>query len=45
MDALQPFQKDFYIPHSSVQHRSFEDIQAYRKTREVTVKVTNTEYL
>ncbi|GLV40703.1 uncharacterized protein CBL_13795 [Carabus blaptoides fortunei] len=41
LSALQPFQKDFYIPHSSVVHKSFDEIQAYRKAREVTVKGTN----
>lgn len=41
LSSLQPFLKDFYIPHVAVLHRSADEVQAYRKLREVNVKVCN----
>lgn len=39
LTTLQPFRKNFYIPHVAVIHRSLDEVLEYRKTREVTVKV------
>ncbi|XP_071442140.1 uncharacterized protein [Hetaerina americana] len=39
--ALQPFLKDFYIPHSNVANRSIEEVNHYRSMKEITVKGNN----
>lgn len=45
MQTLQPFRKDFYMPHVSAVHRSADEVKEYRKDREVTVKVGIIIYL
>ncbi|KAK7590090.1 hypothetical protein V9T40_001703 [Parthenolecanium corni] len=37
MSTLQPFTKDFYKPHPRVQNRSPDEVQRYRREREITV--------
>lgn len=39
--TLQPFSKDFYVPHVNVQNRSVQEVDAYRGQHEITVKGTN----
>ncbi|KAK2711472.1 hypothetical protein QYM36_012590 [Artemia franciscana] len=34
---LAPFEKDFYIPHPAVQHRSHQEVEAFRRSQEITV--------
>ncbi|XP_067008546.1 uncharacterized protein [Anabrus simplex] len=41
MNALQPFSKNFYIPHPNVSNRSNQEVSEYRSSREVTVKGNN----
>lgn len=38
---LQPFTKNFYVPHHSVMNRSQGDIDTYRTEKEITVKGNN----
>lgn len=38
---LQPFEKNFYIPHNDVQNRSEEDIEQFRTSKAITVKGNN----
>ncbi|KAK9891983.1 hypothetical protein WA026_017463 [Henosepilachna vigintioctopunctata] len=37
---LQPFQKDFYVPHPAIHKRSQYEIDDYRRTKEIYVKNT-----
>ncbi|KAL1517711.1 hypothetical protein ABEB36_001443 [Hypothenemus hampei] len=39
--ALEPFKKDFYIPHNNTKARSDEDIDIYRKTKDIIVQGDN----
>ncbi|XP_054289065.1 uncharacterized protein LOC129004487 isoform X1 [Macrosteles quadrilineatus] len=41
MNALMPFQKNFYVPHENVANRSEEEVDMYRAAKEITVKGTN----
>lgn len=38
---MQPFTKNFYIPHHSVMNRSESDVDTFRKVKEITVKGNN----
>ncbi|XP_044737301.1 ATP-dependent RNA helicase dbp2-like [Chrysoperla carnea] len=38
---LQPFMKNFYVPHENDTKRSIEEIDSYRNSKEITVKGTN----
>lgn len=38
---LQPFKKNFYIPHCSVTGRTNMDVETFRKDKEITVKGNN----
>ncbi|XP_052860777.1 uncharacterized protein LOC128267868 [Anopheles cruzii] len=40
-DTLEPFQKDFYVPHPSVMARSTEEVQTFREQTQVTVMGNN----
>ncbi|CAH1983224.1 unnamed protein product [Acanthoscelides obtectus] len=35
--TLQPFKKDFYVPHPAVANRSTFEVDQYRKAKEITV--------
>lgn len=35
---LQPFTKNFYVPHSNVLERSVQEVEKYRHEKEITVK-------
>ncbi|XP_063238905.1 probable ATP-dependent RNA helicase DDX5 [Bacillus rossius redtenbacheri] len=37
MSTLQPFRKDFYVPHPNVLHRPMEEVIRYRASKEITV--------
>lgn len=39
--TLQPFKKNFYIPHQNVVNRTDQDILNFRKIKEITVKGNN----
>ncbi|KAF5304044.1 hypothetical protein FQA39_LY01829 [Lamprigera yunnana] len=41
MNALQPFRKNFYVPHTNIQNRSQTEIDSYRDEKAITVKGTN----
>ncbi|KAK5642147.1 hypothetical protein RI129_008314 [Pyrocoelia pectoralis] len=41
MNALQPFRKNFYVPHMDIQNRSQAEIDSYRDEKAITVKGTN----
>lgn len=41
MNALQPFRKNFYVPHIDIQNRSQTDIDSFRDEKAITVKGTN----
>lgn len=36
--SLQPFRKDFYVPHDSVQSRTPHDVEVYRSQHSIMVK-------
>ena len=36
-DKLEPFQKNFYVPHENVRTRSIEEVEKFRAEMEVTV--------
>uniref|UniRef100_A0A8D9FES4 RNA helicase n=1 Tax=Cacopsylla melanoneura TaxID=428564 RepID=A0A8D9FES4_9HEMI len=38
---LQPFEKNFYVPHDDVQNRSPSDMDQFRQSKEITVKGNN----
>ncbi|KAK3919573.1 putative ATP-dependent RNA helicase DDX17 [Frankliniella fusca] len=38
MSTLQPFRKDFYVPHPTVANRTPQEVAAYRSSVEITVK-------
>uniref|UniRef100_A0A2M3YYA1 RNA helicase n=1 Tax=Anopheles braziliensis TaxID=58242 RepID=A0A2M3YYA1_9DIPT len=40
-ENLEPFQKDFYVPHPNVMARSAEEVQAFRESTQVTVMGNN----
>lgn len=42
LNRLEPFQKDFYTPHPDVANRSKDEIEAYRHSKEITVRGKNT---
>lgn len=39
--TLQPFEKNFYVPHGDVQNRSQSDMEQFRSSKEITVKGNN----
>ncbi|KAI5694708.1 hypothetical protein M8J75_003703 [Diaphorina citri] len=39
--TLQPFEKNFYVPHGDVQNRSESEVEAFRQKKEITVKGNN----
>ncbi|XP_031346613.1 DEAD-box ATP-dependent RNA helicase 20-like isoform X2 [Photinus pyralis] len=41
MTTLQPFRKNFYVPHMDIQNRSQTDIDSFRDEKAITVKGTN----
>nr|CAD7454050.1 unnamed protein product [Timema tahoe] len=40
-NSLQPFLKNFYVPHANSLDRSSDDIDKYRSSKEITVKGNN----
>ncbi|XP_059469863.1 uncharacterized protein LOC132193301 [Neocloeon triangulifer] len=40
LKSLQPFSKNFYVPHANVASRSRMEVEAYRGGKEITVKGT-----
>ncbi|XP_062874581.1 probable ATP-dependent RNA helicase DDX5 [Trichomycterus rosablanca] len=38
MDELPKFEKNFYQEHPDVQHRSMQEVEQYRRSKEITVK-------
>lgn len=42
LSRLEPFQKDFYTPHPDVTNRSKDEIEAYRHSKEITVRGKDT---
>ncbi|CAH0546381.1 unnamed protein product [Brassicogethes aeneus] len=36
--VLQPFKKDFYVPHDAVAKRSTFEVDQYRQTKEITIE-------
>ncbi|XP_063239035.1 uncharacterized protein LOC134540296 isoform X2 [Bacillus rossius redtenbacheri] len=38
LETLQPFAKNFYVPHQNVMNRSYDEVMEYRASQEVTVK-------
>lgn len=41
MSRLEPFKKDFYVPHSSVANRSSYEVEQWRTTQEISLKGKN----
>jgi len=41
LTRLQPFDKDFYREHPDVTRRSMQEVEGYRRVKEVTVRGTN----
>ncbi|XP_076381260.1 putative ATP-dependent RNA helicase DDX17 isoform X1 [Megalopta genalis] len=41
LSRLEPFKKDFYIPHESVQNRDLRIVEQYRSEKEITLKGKN----
>ncbi|GFG40626.1 hypothetical protein Cfor_06663 [Coptotermes formosanus] len=41
MSSLQPFRKDFYVPHPNVVNRPMHEVIKYRSCKEITVKGNN----
>ncbi|RZF39313.1 hypothetical protein LSTR_LSTR016586, partial [Laodelphax striatellus] len=41
LSRLEPFKKDFYLPHEDVVDRSVEEVERYRKEKEITLKGKN----
>jgi len=41
MSSLQPFRKDFYVPHPNVVNRPMHEVIKYRSLKEITVKGNN----
>jgi len=35
---LEPFKKDFYIPHEAVQNRDLRIVEQYRAEKEITLR-------
>ena len=40
-ENLEPFQKDFYVPHPSVMGRAAEEVQTFREQMQITVMGNN----
>lgn len=38
MKNLQPFLKNFYVPHENVANRSRTEVEAFRADKEITIK-------
>lgn len=38
MNRLEPFKKDFYVPHASVADRPYFEIEEWRKNKEISLK-------
>lgn len=38
LSRLEPFKKDFYIPHETVQNRDPRTVEQYRSDKEITLK-------
>lgn len=38
LSRLQPFTKDFYVPHPDVANRPQHEVEEYRISKEITVK-------
>ncbi|KAJ9590946.1 hypothetical protein L9F63_016044, partial [Diploptera punctata] len=38
MNRLQPFRKDFYVPHPDVSNRPPNEVEEYRSSKEITLK-------
>lgn len=41
LSRLEPFKKDFYVPHASVSNRSYYQVEDWRKSKEITLKGKN----
>ncbi|CAG2068147.1 unnamed protein product, partial [Timema podura] len=41
MSTLQPFRKDFYVPHPDIIQRQMPEVIKYRAEKEITVKGNN----
>lgn len=41
LSRLEPFKKDFYVPHAAVSNRSYYQVDDWRKSKEITLKGKN----
>ncbi|XP_023019106.2 uncharacterized protein [Leptinotarsa decemlineata] len=41
LSRLEPFKKDFYVPHPSVSNRSLQEINEWRQSKEISLKGKN----
>nr|CAD7407942.1 unnamed protein product [Timema poppensis] len=41
LSRLQPFRKDFYVPHPDIANRSSQDVEEFRSSKEITLKGRN----
>ncbi|CAG2061734.1 unnamed protein product, partial [Timema podura] len=41
LSRLQPFRKDFYVPHPDIANRSSQDVEEFRSNKEITLKGRN----
>ncbi|XP_046403943.1 probable ATP-dependent RNA helicase DDX17 isoform X1 [Ischnura elegans] len=44
LKSLQPFAKNFYVPHPNVMKRNMRDVEMYRSSKEITVKGNNVPF-
>jgi ATP-dependent RNA helicase DDX17 len=38
LSRLQPFRKDFYVPHPDVANKPQHEVEEYRNSKEITLK-------
>jgi hypothetical protein len=38
LSRLQPFRKDFYVPHPDVANKPQHEVEEYRSSKEITLK-------
>lgn len=38
LQDLKPFKKDFYVPHPTVANRSNQEVDQYRRSKEITIE-------
>ncbi|XP_071442122.1 probable ATP-dependent RNA helicase DDX17 isoform X2 [Hetaerina americana] len=44
LKTLQPFTKDFYVPHPNIMRRNIREVEQYRSSKEITVKGNNVPF-